>query len=155
MRNYTPLSAPGNFESKLLSYFAICGHPSVDKTGFKALENVRRSRVDGLESKAHGIVTLKQRLSVEDSASQVCNVNASEGIWRAGIATNDSHVGKGFERTKGVDCEGCYAVVIANRATVPLVLALVMSRKAKVSWCSRSQGFSPVPPTTGSFPSLQ
>jgi hypothetical protein len=36
---YIPSPAPGNFESKLLSYLAICGHPSVARIGFSASLN--------------------------------------------------------------------------------------------------------------------
>jgi len=89
----------------------------------QALQNIRCSGVHGLECEAHGVVALKKRLSVENTTGQIGNVDASEGVGLASVASDDGHVWKCLQRTYGVECEGENAVIVTGLAAVPLVQA--------------------------------
>lgn len=61
--------------------------------GEKTLENIRSGLLRDLEGKAHGVVTLRERLGVVDAAGQAVEVDAGEGVDLAGVAADVEEFG--------------------------------------------------------------
>jgi len=86
----------------------------------ETLQDVRTGGVDSLEREAHNVVVFEQGLGIEDTTSEIGDVDAGEGVGLAGVATDDGHVGKSLECAYSIECEGCDSVVITDGASVPL-----------------------------------